>query len=132
MAEQAAKEAKPVIPNLAHALADPGHLYPVSKPISVMLADGTSAGTLTEGDLLKIGPGQEPVLKNSTENTFVTMRVLSSKGEDGEVLAGSLVNLPLKALQEFESEFRAKLDLGLTEADRNKDRFKKGVRRAEP
>ena len=38
--------------------------------------------------------------------------------------AGSLVKISLKDLQEFDNEFRAKLDLGLQEADKNKDQFK--------
>ncbi|HXU78643.1 MAG TPA: hypothetical protein VN794_18850, partial [Methylomirabilota bacterium] len=82
------------------------------------------AGTLTEGDLLRLEPGQEKTLKEADENTFVTMRVMTSKGEEGEVKAGTLVSIPLKTLQDFDSEFRAKLDLGLAEADKNKEQFK--------
>jgi hypothetical protein len=52
------------------------------------------------------------------------MRVMTSKGEDGEVVAGTLVSISLKDLQDFDSEFRAKLDLGLAEAEKNKDAFK--------
>ena len=55
------------------------------------------------------------------------MRVITSKGEDDSVPAGTVVAIPLKELQEFDNEFKAKLDLGLTEADKNKELFKKGV-----
>ena len=129
IAEQSAKGGKPVIPDLSQALADPKHIYPVSKPINVISAkDQNPAGALTEGDLIKLEPGQEETLKTSTENTFVTMRVMTSKGEEGEVLAGTLISISLKDLQEFDSEFRAKLDLGLAEADKNKDAFKAGAK----
>jgi len=66
-------------------------------------------------------------LKNANENTFVTMRVMTSKGEEGEAKAGTLISVSLKSLQDFDSEFRAKLDLGLAEADKNKDQFKTGA-----
>jgi len=33
----------------------------------------------------------------------------------------TVVSISLKSLQDFDSEFRAKLDLGLAEADKNKD-----------
>jgi len=39
--------------------------------------------------------------------------------------AGTLVAIPVKELQEFDNEFRAKIDLGLTEANNNKELFKK-------
>ena len=89
--------------------------------------DQSPAGTLTEGDLLKLEPGQEEILKDANENTFVTMRVMTSKGDEGEATAGTLVSITLKSLQDFDSEFRAKLDLGLAEADKNKDQFKNGA-----
>ena len=119
-----------VVPDLSRALADPKHIYPVSTSINVILAaDQSPAGTLTEGDLLKLEPGQEEILKNSDEHTFVTMRVMTSKGEEGEVKAGTLISVSLKSLQEFDSEFHAKLDLGLAEAGKNQDQFKKGVQK---
>lgn len=125
-AEQAAK-GNPVVPDLSRALADPNHIFPVSKSMDVVLADNRNpAGSITEGDLLKLEPGQEAVLQAADENTFVTMRVMTSKGDDGEVRAGTLISLPLKSLQDFDSEFRAKLDLGLAEADKNQDQFKRG------
>ena len=125
LAEEAAKGGTPVPPDLSKALADPKHIYPVSKAISVTSAkDQNPAGNLTEGDLLKLEPGQEAALKDATENTPVTMRVISSKGEDNEVPAGSVVSVPLKSLQDFDSEFRAKLDLGLAEAAKNQGQFK--------
>ena len=128
LADEAARGGTPVPPDLSKVLADPKHIYPVSKAISVTLAkDQSPAGNLTEGDLLKLEPGQEATLKDATENTTVTMRVMSSKGEDNEVPAGSLVSLPLKSLQDFDSEFRAKLDLGLAEADKNQEQFKSGT-----
>jgi hypothetical protein len=125
-AEQSAKGGAPVLPDVSQALADPKHIYPVSKTTSVILAkDSSPAGTLTTGDLLKIEPGQD--FKDATENTFVTMRVMTSKGEEGEVTAGTLISVPLRDLQEFDNEFRAKLDQGLAEADKNKDQFKQSA-----
>jgi hypothetical protein len=56
--------------------------------------------------------------------------VMSSKGEDGEAKAGTLISLPIKTLQDFDSEFRAKIDVGLAEADKNKDQFKSGATKA--
>jgi hypothetical protein len=124
-AEQSSSGGNPVPADLSSALADPKHIYPVSVPVSVIAAaDQAPAGTLTEGDLLRLEPGQEKTLKEADENTFVTMRVMTSKGEEGEVKAGTLVSIPLKTLQDFDSEFRAKLDLGLAEADKNKEQFK--------
>jgi len=127
-AAQAAKSQPPVAPDVSKALADPKHIYPVSTSINVIsAADQSPAGMLTEGDLLKLEPGQEAILKEANENTFVTMRVMTSKGDEGEAKAGTLVSLTLKSLQDFDSEFRAKLDLGLAEADKNKDQFKTGA-----
>ena len=115
-----------ILPDLSKALADPKHIYPVSKNISVPRADdGKAAGVLTSGDLLKLEPGQE-IPKDAGENTFVTMRVMTSKGEDDSVPAGTLISVPLKDVQEFDNEFRAKLDVGLSEADKNQDAFKNG------
>lgn len=125
-AEQSAKGAEPVPPDVTAALADPKHIFPVSKTISVTRApDSQPAGVLTAGDLLKVEPGQEQTLADATENTPITMRVITSKGEDDSVPAGTLVAIPLKELQEFDNEFRAKIDLGLTEANNNQDLFKK-------
>ncbi len=127
-AEESANGKSPVVPDLSKALADPKHIYPVSNPINVISAtDQSPAGTLTEGDLLRLEPGQENILKNADENTFVAMRVMTSKGEEGEAKAGTVVSISLKSLQDFDSEFRAKLDLGLAEADKNKDQFKKAL-----
>jgi len=127
-AEESAKGKKPVVPDLSKALADPKHIYPVSSPINVIsAADQNPAGTLTEGDLLRLEPGQENILKDADENTLVAMRVVTSKGEEGEAKAGTVVSISLKSLQDFDSEFRAKLDLGLAEADKNKDQFKKAL-----
>jgi hypothetical protein len=130
-ADEVAKGGNPVPPDVSKCLADPKHVYPVSSSINVVSAkDQSPAGALTEGDLLKLEPGQEDVLKNADENTFVTMRVMSSKGEEGEATAGTLISLPIKTLQDFDSEFRAKIDLGLAEADKNKDQFKTGGTKA--
>jgi hypothetical protein len=127
-AEQVAAGANPVPADLSKALADPKHVYPVSYAISVIsAADLSAAGTLTEGDLLRLEPGQDGFLQNATENSLVTMRVVAAKGEEGGVKAGALVNVPLKSLQDFDSEFRAKLDLALAEADQNKSLFKTGT-----
>jgi hypothetical protein len=125
IAEETAKGQTPVVPDLSEALADPKHIYPVSQSINVIAAaDQNAAGTLTEGDLLKLEPGQASLLNHAGENTFVTMRVMTSNGEDGEVKAGTLISISLKALQDFDSEFRAKLDVGLAEADKNQDQFR--------
>ena len=99
----------------------------MSKTISVTRAeDSKPAGTLTAGDLLKLQPGQDTLTDTTAnENTFVTMRVMTSKGEDDSVPAGTLISVPLGDLQEFDNEFRAKVDLGLAEADKNKDSFKR-------
>jgi hypothetical protein len=130
-ADQVAKGGNPVPPDVSKCLADPKHIYPVSSGINVVSAkDQSPAGTLTEGDLLKLEPGQESILKDANENTFVTMRVMTSKGEEGEAQAGTLISLPIKTLQDFDSEFRAKLDIGLAEADKNKDQFKTGATKA--
>jgi hypothetical protein len=127
-AEQTAQGKNPILPDVSRALADPKHIYPVASPISVVSAkDQSPAGTLSEGDLLRLEPGQEELLKGATENTLVTMRVMTSKGEEGEAKAGTLVSVSLKSLQDFDSEFRAKLDLGLAEADKNKEQFKTGA-----
>lgn len=127
-ADLAAKGQNPVPPDLSKALTDSKHIYPVSNPLSVVSAvDQSPAGTLTEGDLLRVEPGQESTLKTADENTLITMRVMTSKGDDGEVKAGTLVSVSLKSLQDFDSEFKAKLDLGLAEADKNKDEFKSGA-----
>ena len=125
LADQAAAGKTPVPPDLLQVLSDPKHIYPVSRNVSVILAkDSSPAGLLTAGDLIKVEPGQEAALKDAKENDFITMRVMTSKGEEGEVLAGTLISVSLKDLQEFDNEFRAKLDLGLTEADKNKELFK--------
>jgi hypothetical protein len=128
LAEQAEKGGSPVVPDVSKAFADPKHVYPVSKAVSVTSAkDSNPAGNLSEGDLLKVEPGQEDKLKNAGENDLITMRVMTSKGEDGEVPAGTLVNVSVHDLQDFDSEFRAKVDAGMDEADKNKDTFKQGV-----
>ena len=123
-AEQSAKGGNPVLPDVSQALADPKHIYPVSKTISVVSKDDKPAGTLTAGDLLKADAGQESALKDAKESDFVTMRVMTSKGEEDEVPAGTLIKVSLKDLQEFDNEFRAKLDQGLQEANAHKDEFK--------
>lgn len=126
LTEQAEKGGNPVIPDVSKAFADPKHVYPVSKVVSVTSAkDSNPAGNLSEGDLLRIEPGQEDKLKNATENDLITMRVMTSKGEDGEVPAGTQVNVSVHDLQDFDSEFRAKVDAGVEEAGKNKDAFKK-------
>ncbi|PWU10147.1 MAG: hypothetical protein C5B50_26020 [Verrucomicrobia bacterium] len=133
LAEQSEKAGHPVLPDLSKTLADPNHVYPVSKTTSVTSAkDSSPAGTITEGDLLKLEPGQEEALKKADENTFVKMRVMSSKGEEGEVLAGTVISVPLKDVQEFDNEFRAKLDQGLADADQNKEKFKQPTEGKQP
>ena len=113
------------VPDLSKSLVDPKHIYPVSSSIPVVLADGRPAGNITEGDLLRLEPGQEKELKEATENTMVAARVMSSKGEPGEVTAGTVISIPLKTLQEFDNELRAKLDQGLLAANDNQGQFKK-------
>ncbi len=46
-------------------------------------------------------------------------RVITSKGEGGEVAAGTLISVALKDVQESDNEFRAKLRPGLAQADKN-------------
>jgi len=128
LAEQAEKGGNPLLPDVSKAFADPKHVYPVSKIVSVTSAkDSNPAGNLSEGDLLRVEPGQDDKLKNAGENDLITMRVMTSKGEDGEVAAGTLVNVSVHDLQDFDSEFRAKVDAGLEEADKNKDTFKQAA-----
>jgi hypothetical protein len=116
-----------ISPDVAAALADPDHIYPVSKKIAGLRAeDDESAGFLTPGDLLKLKKGQE-MPKDADENTFVTMVVMTSKGDDDSVPAGTKIKIAIKDLQEFENEFRAKLDTGLVEAGKNQDAFKSGA-----
>ncbi len=125
-AEQSSKGIDPVLKDVTVSLSDRKHIFPVSKTISVMRAeDSKPAGVLTAGDLLRAEPGQEKTLADASENTPITVRVITSKGEDDSVPAGTLVAIPLKELQEFDNEFRAKIDLGLTEASNNNDLFKK-------
>jgi hypothetical protein len=128
LADQAAQGQPPILPDLSRTLADPNHIYPVSKTVLVLnAADEKPAGAISEGDLLKLEPSQADTLKDAAETTLVTMRVMTSKGEEGEVIAGTVVKVSLKDLQEFDSEFRAKLDVGLAEAEKNKEQFKHGT-----
>ncbi len=119
---------KPVTFDLANALADPKHIYPVSGTLNVtMAADESQSVSVSDGDLLKLEPGQGDIVAEASENTFVTMRVKTSKGEEGEARAGALISVPLKSLQDFDSEFRARVDQGLAEAVVNKALFKTGA-----
>jgi hypothetical protein len=129
LAQQSEKSGQPALPpDLSKALADPEHIYIVSKKVAVISAeDSKLAGEISEGDFLKLAPGQESKLASANETTFVTMNVMTSKGEDGEVRAGTLISVPLRDLQDFDNEFNAKLDQALADADKNKDQFKKGA-----
>jgi len=96
--------------DFSRALANPQHIYPVSMTIYVLSAeDPTLGGALTEGDLLKMEPGQETILKEAAQTNVVTMRVMTSKGEEGEVAAGTRISVSLKDLQQLDNEFRPKL-----------------------
>ena len=56
LAEQADKGGTPVLPDVSKAFADPKHVYPVSKIVSVTSAkDSNPAGNLSEGDRLESG-----------------------------------------------------------------------------
>ena len=60
LADLAAKGQQPALPDLSKTLADPNHIYPVSKTVLVLrVEDEKPAGALSEGDLLKLeaGPG---------------------------------------------------------------------------
>jgi len=126
--KELATQTNPTVPDVSKALGDAKHVYPVSKTISVTTPDFQPAGSLSEGDLLRVEPGQEEQLKNPTAETLLKMRVITSKGEDSdEVKAGTVVSVSIKDLQDFDSEFRAKLDAGLEEAAKNQDAFKQGA-----
>ncbi len=130
--ESTGEDDKPVSSDLAKSLADLKHIYPVSGTLSVTLAsDENQSVMVSDGDLLKLEPGQNDILAEATENTFVTMRVMTSKGEEGEARAGMLISISLKSLQDFDSEFRARIDQGVAEAVENKELFKKGAEGAE-
>lgn len=128
-AEQVAKGENPPLPDVSKSLADTQHVYLVSTAVSVTLAkDSSPAGTLSEGDALKLGPGQESALKDITETTLLTMRVMSSKGEDGEVTAGTLILMPVTELQDDDNTLHAKADVGKAEADDKMGEFRRGGR----
>ena len=127
LAENSEKTGQPILPDVSRAFADPKHIYPVSKSINVISKDETPAGVLSEGDLLRMEPGQESLLRGADENTLVAMRVMTSKGEENEVAAGTVVKIFVKDLQDFDSEFRAKLDEALAAAENNKQLFKQGA-----
>jgi hypothetical protein len=96
-ADQVAKGQNPPLPDVSKSLADPQHVYLVSADVSVTSAkDSTPAGTLSEGDVLKLDISQAIVVNDLTEATLLTMRVIASKGEDGEVTAGTLIQLSVK------------------------------------
>ncbi len=126
-AEQSTKGGNPVLPDVSQSLADPTHIYPVSKTISVISKDDKPAGTLTAGDLLKAEPGQDALLKDATGTTFVMMRVMTSKAEEDSVPAGTVIKVPVKELQDFDNDLRAKVDQGLELATANKDKFKQSA-----
>jgi hypothetical protein len=113
---------KDSLPDLAESLSEPETLYPVARAVSVTRAeDGQPAGLLTAGDLLELERGQEQTWRSANENALVTMRVLASKGEEGETLGGTRVAVALRDLQDFENEFNAKLDLAADEWSRHKE-----------
>lgn len=115
-----------VATDLAKALADPAHIYPVSGTLSATEAgDASKSTSVTDGDLLRLEPAQVDILANANENTLVVMRVMASKGEEGEAKAGTLLSIPLKSLQEFDNEFRARINQGLADAAVNGKLFKK-------
>ncbi len=126
-AEQSTTGGHPVLPDVSQSLADPTHIYPVSKTISVISKDDKPAGTLTAGDLLKAEPGQDALLKDATGTTFVMMRVMTSKAEEDSVPAGTVIKVPVKELQDFDNDLRAKVDQGLELATANKDKFKQSA-----
>ncbi|MEI7775680.1 MAG: hypothetical protein WCK17_13000 [Verrucomicrobiota bacterium] len=118
------KEPKAVDDRLLKALSDPKHIYPVSNSLSVTIADDTAKGvTLTCGDLLKLEPGQGD-FSGASENDFVKMRVLAAKTAPGEAKAGDVISVPLTSIQDFDNEFRSRLDQGLAEAVANKELFR--------
>jgi tRNA A-37 threonylcarbamoyl transferase component Bud32 len=94
----------------SRAFADPEHIYPVSITVSVVSAEDPSlSGTLTEGDFLKMEPGQEALLKSGSDNTAVMMRVMSSQGDDAELAAGTRITVSMKNLRAIDNEFRVNL-----------------------
>lgn len=114
---------KPITSDLANALKNPKYIYPVSETLSATIdGDETRGVTVSCGDLLKLEPGQGD-FDNATENDLVKMRVMTSKGQKGDAKAGDLIRVPLKYLQDFDSEFRSRIDQGLAEAVANKELF---------
>ncbi len=116
---------EPVPADLMASIASPDHIYLASKELDVTRADNdTPAGKLKTGDTLKIAPGQEEALKNASESSSVKMRVVNANGDDDEVAAGSVINLSMKNLQEFDSEFRAKVHEATAITAQNNDKLK--------
>jgi hypothetical protein len=95
--------------DFSRAITNPEHIYPVSMPAFVPLEkDRSTGGTLSEGDWLKMEPGQAALLTTGTEDTIVTMRVMRSNDEGGgELRAGTRISISLKVLQQIDSEFRS-------------------------
>jgi len=122
--------AKLVTYDLTDTLANPNYIYPVSGVLNVTLAADVSVSCfVTDGALLKVEPGQNEILANANENTFITMRVMTSKGGEGEALAGTLISVPLKSLQEFDSDFRSRVNQGMAEAVANQSLFQSGAQK---
>src|SRR5258705_12665942 len=107
-------------------MSDREPIYLVRKYFAGIRADDDeSAGFLTPGDMLKLKKGQE-IPKEPGENAFVTMVVMTSKGDDDSVPAGTKIKNSIKDLQELDREFRAQLDTGPVEAGKNQNAFKSG------
>ena len=118
----------PVVYDLSQTLAIPNYIYPVSGTLNVTLAEDDSVSCfVTDGALLKVQPGQSDILANANENTLVVMRVMTSKGGDGEALAGTLISVPVKSLQEFDGDFRSRINQGMAEAAVNQPLFQSGA-----
>ncbi len=123
---QAASGLKVPIPNVLTTLADESHIFAVSKTLSVIAATNASpAGTITAGDLLRLEPGLKISPNEANENTFIVAKIIASKRNEATV--GTSILISLRDLQEFDSEFRARLDLGLAEARKSDPLFRQSA-----
>jgi len=108
--------------------ANPDHIFRVSDAKNVTLAnDPTRFLSLNFGNLLKLESGDNITFKHPFEATFVSMRVMASQGEDGEAMAGSVIRISLKDLEDYDSGFRAALNPGGAQKHKNTQTLEPGA-----